>query len=161
MVTGERACTSAFTVLDWTWEDTHLRPVRLLGTPSDPWTKGAVVFCPREVTQADLRRRVGASRMAFDEATGQTAMQNPTATGVAEWFRTLLGLDVADTPLEIKIHALPCLDETRVWALASGPLPPVPDGARLAILRSVGAETACADVWAAGEPLVRAMLGHG
>lgn len=33
MVSGDRSCTYAFEVPDWAWEDTHLRPVRLLDTP--------------------------------------------------------------------------------------------------------------------------------
>lgn len=118
---GERACTYAFTVPDLAWEDTHPRPVRLLDTPGDTGTQSAVVFCPPEVTQAELRRQVSELLEAFDEAVGRTFGLRPTATQMAAMLGARHGLDVTDIPLAIETHDLLCLDKlTRIAEVAGG-----------------------------------------
>lgn len=111
MVSGERSCTYVFEVPDWAWEDTHLRPVRLLDTPGETWAQSAVVFCPSEVTQAELRRQVRALLAVFDEGVGRTFGLRPTAAQMAAMLGTRHGLDVTDLPLEIETHDVLCLDE--------------------------------------------------
>ncbi|MPY68118.1 hypothetical protein F8S09_15785 [Deinococcus sp. SDU3-2] len=111
MVSGERSCTYVFEVPDWAWEDTHLRPVRLLNTPGETWAQSAVVFCPSEVTQAELRRQVRALLAVFDEVVGRTFGLRPTAAQMAAMLGTRHGLDVTDLPLEIETHDVLCLDE--------------------------------------------------
>lgn len=111
MVSSERSCTYVFEVPDWAWEDTHLRPVRLLDTPGETWAQSAVVFCPLEVTQAELRRRVRALLAVFDEVVGRTFGLRRRGAQLAAMLGTRHGLDVTDLPLEIETHDVLCLDE--------------------------------------------------
>lgn len=120
MVSGERRCTYVFEVPDWAWEDTYLRPVRLLDTPGETWAQSAVVFGPPEVTQAELRRRVSALLAVFDEAVGRSFGLRPTASQMAAMLDARHGLDVTDIPLEIGTHDVLCLDELA----RPGPDPP-------------------------------------
>ncbi|MEF2278375.1 hypothetical protein V3W47_08680 [Deinococcus sp. YIM 134068] len=111
MVSGERSCTYVFEVPDWAWEDTHLRPVRLLDTPGETWGRSAVVLCPPEVTQVELRRCVRALLEVFAEAVGRTFGLRPTASQMAAMLGARHGLDVTDLSLEIETHDVLCLDE--------------------------------------------------
>lgn len=111
IVSGERSCTYVYEVPDWAWEDTHLRPVRLLDTLGETWAQSAVVFCPPEVTQTELRGWVRVLLKVFDEAVGITFGLRPTAGQIAAMLGTRHGLAVTDIPLEIEAHELLCLDE--------------------------------------------------
>lgn len=109
MVSGERHCTYVFEVPAWAWEDAHLRPVRMLDTPGDTWARSAVVFCPPEVMQAELRRWVRALLEVFDEAVGKAYGLCPTAGQMAGMLSIRHGLEVAHTPLEVEAHDVLCL----------------------------------------------------
>lgn len=127
MVSGKRCCTYVFEVPDWAWEDTHLRPVRLLDTPGDTWAQSAVVFCPSEMTQAELRHQVRALLEVFDEAVGRAYVLCPTAGQVAAMLGTRPGVEVAHTPLEVEAHDVLCLDaRARLGPDPSFPLAVVP-----------------------------------
>lgn len=69
-----------------------------------------MVFCPPEVTQAELRRRVRALLQVFDEMVGRAYGLYPTATQVAAMLGTRPGLEVAHTPLEVEAHDVLRLD---------------------------------------------------
>lgn len=89
----------------------HRGWLTLLDTPGETWAQSAVVFCPSEVTQAELRRRVRALLAVFDEGVGRTFGLRPTAAQMAAMLGTRHGLDMTDLPLEIETHDVLCLDE--------------------------------------------------